>query len=74
MDWYRLQKAMNSYLFSIRTQFLSLASTPCSLSGILVVLNVLLNCSEQSGMIPMANCCKGTSGMFIKNEVDVLIT
>jgi len=73
MDWYRLQKAMNSYLFSIRTQFF-LASTPCSLSGILVVLNVLLNCSEQSGMIPMANCCKGMSGMFIKNEVDVLIT
>ena len=31
---------------------------PWVLSGILVVLNVFLNCSEQSGMIPMANCCK----------------
>lgn len=31
---------------------------PWVLSGILVVPNVFLNCSEQSGMIPMANCCK----------------
>lgn len=37
---------------------LSILLLPWVLSGILVVPNVFLNCSEQSGMIPMANCCK----------------
>ena len=66
-----------TYLKSYWRAGIILTYSPCSLRGILVVLNVFLYCSEQSGMIPIANCCKKnkqTNTIVVFIGIPVVIT